>query len=124
MRIRPTVLAALTSRAGPTLAALGLTTLLAFVPAPAAASSGSWRSPVPGAVTEGFDPGRPFEAGRHRGVDLAAPPGAPVRAPCAGAVAFAGAVGSAGRVVTLRCGSWRVTHLPLATITIHPGAAV
>ena len=68
-------------------------------PGPAQAA---WRPPVGGPVTRPFDPGsRPFEAGRHRGVDLQAAPGAPVRAPCSGTVAFAGAVGSAGGVVTL-----------------------
>ena len=72
-------------------------------------------APVTGSVERGFDPGRPFEAGRHRGVDLAAPPGTPVRAACGGPVAFAGRIGGAG-IVTLRCGPWRVTHMPLATV--------
>ncbi len=81
-------------------------------------------APVPGDVTRGFDPGRPFEAGRHRGVDLAAAPGAPVRAACTGPVAFAGRIGSSGGVVTLRCGPWRVTHMPLATITARTGREV
>jgi Peptidase family M23 len=72
-------------------------------------------APVQGDVTRGFDPGRPYEGGRHRGVDLAAAPGTPVRAACGGPVAFAGRIGSAG-IVTLRCGSWRVTHMPLAAI--------
>jgi Peptidase family M23 len=83
-----------------------------------------WRPPVRGEVARVFDPGRPFEAGRHRGVDLAAPPGTEVRAPCAGEVAFAGPVAAAGRVVTLRCGTWRVTHLPLAATAVRAGAAV
>jgi hypothetical protein len=72
-------------------------------------------APVPGEITRGFDPGLPFEAGRHRGVDLAAAPGTPVRAACSGPVAFARRIGGAG-IVTLRCGPWRVTHMPLATI--------
>ena len=74
-------------------------------------------APVGGPVERGFDSGRPFEAGRHRGVDLAAAPGTPVRAACSGPVAFAGRIGSSGGIVTLRCGPWRVTHMPLATIT-------
>jgi hypothetical protein len=73
-------------------------------------------APVGGPVERGFDPGRPFEAGRHRGIDLAAAPGTPVRAACSGPVAFAGRIGAAG-IVTLRCGSWRVTHMPVAPIT-------
>jgi Peptidase family M23 len=74
-------------------------------------------APVAGPVERGFDPGRPFESGRHRGIDLAAAPGTPVRAACGGRVAFAGRIGSSGGIVTLRCGPWRVTHMPLATIS-------
>lgn len=73
-------------------------------------------APVTGPVAQDFDPGRPFEAGRHRGVDFAAAAGTPVRAACGGPVAFAGRIGGAG-IVTVRCGRWRVTHIPLATIT-------
>ena len=82
-------------------------------------SSSSPRSSGP--VERGFDPGRPFEAGRHRGIDLAAAPGTPVRAACAGPVVVAGRVGSSGGVVTVRCGPWRVTHMPLATIGVRGG---
>ena len=73
-------------------------------------------APVTGPVSRDFDPGRPFEAGRHRGVDFAAAPGTPVRAACTGRVVFARRIGSDG-IVTLSCGAWRVTHMPLATIT-------
>ena len=105
--------------------ALAAAALAPLALAPVAHAAAPWRPPVSGAVARGFDPGaHPFEAGRHRGVDLAAPPGSTVRAPCAGRVAFAGAVGTNGRVVTLRCGPWRVTHLPLGTITARPGATV
>ena len=79
--------------------------------------------PVQGPVVRAFDFSGPFRAG-HRGADLAAPPGAPVRAPCAGSVAFAGPAASNGRVVTLLCGRWRVTHLPLAEIAVREGARV
>ena len=80
-------------------------------------------APVQGEVTRGFDPGRPFEGGRHRGVDLAAAPGTLVRAACTGPVAFAGRIAGTG-IVTVRCGPWRVTHMPLATIAVRGGAAV
>jgi Peptidase family M23 len=80
-------------------------------------------APVAGPVEREFDPGRPFEAGRHRGVDLAAAPGTPVRAACGGFVAFAGRIGASG-IVTLRCGPWRVTHMPLATLTVRAGASI
>ena len=42
-------------------------------------------SPVPGDVARGFSyAGDPFAAGHHRGVDLAARAGEPVRAACGG----------------------------------------
>jgi hypothetical protein len=86
----------------------------------------SWRTPVEGAaVTRAFDLGaNPFEGGRHRGVDLAAVAGSAVRAPCAGEVVVAGRVGTSGRVVTVRCGPWRVSHMPLATIATRRGEHV
>jgi hypothetical protein len=104
--------------AAPVIAAL----LLAVLASPASAA---WRPPVPGALTRPFAvTANPFEAGQHRGIDLRARPGTSVRAPCAGRVVVAGRVGTSGGVVTLRCGRWRVTHLPLATITVHAGTSV
>jgi Peptidase family M23 len=95
-----------------------LLTLLVAAPAHAA-----WRPPVDGAVARGFDPGRsPYEGGRHRGIDLAAPPGSVVRAPCSGRVLVAGRVGTSGRVVTVLCGRWRVSQLPLATVLVRRGS--
>jgi hypothetical protein len=82
-------------------------------------------APVGGPVMRGFDVGvNPFAGGHHRGVDLAAPPGSVVRAPCAGRVVVAGRVGSSGGVVTVRCRRWRVTVMPLATIGVRRGATV
>ena len=84
-------------------------------------SSLSRRSPAPSSA--GSIPGARSRRGRHRGIDLAAAPGTPVRAACTGPVAFAGRIGAAG-IVTLRCGPWRVTHMPLATIAVRGGAVV
>jgi len=68
--------------------------------------------PVPGAVERPFSyAGDPFARGHHRGVDLAATPGAPVRAACSGRVTFAGRAGAGA--VAIRCGRFSVTHLPL-----------
>jgi hypothetical protein len=84
-----------------------------------------WLWPVEGQPVRGFDLGaNPFEGGRHRGVDLAAAPGDPVRSACAGRVAFAGQVADAGRVVSVVCGRWRVTYLPLRSIAVRPRARV
>jgi hypothetical protein len=102
-----------------------LAAIIAFALLPAGLAGAAWRPPVPGEVVRAFDLGAdPFEAGRHRGVDLAAAPGSLVRAPCAGPVAFAGQAGTSGRVVTLRCGAWHVTDLPLASIAVREGATV
>jgi murein DD-endopeptidase MepM/ murein hydrolase activator NlpD len=98
--------------------------VLALVAATEPAAAG-WRPPVGGEVVRPFDLGAdPFEAGRHRGADLAAAPGAAVRAPCAGPVVVAGRVGTSGRVVTLRCGRWRVSHMPFATLAVRAGQVV
>jgi len=96
--------------------------------APAAAVSSdavSWARPVSGRVTRGFDlHGSPFAAGQHRGVDLWVAAGTSVRAPCAGTVVVAGRVGTAGRVVTVACGPWHASVLPLAHADVHRGAHV
>jgi hypothetical protein len=108
--MRPTALLAL------------LAVLLALVPCARAAG---WRRPVPGPVARAFAYGpEPFLRGWHRGVDLAAPPGTPVHAACTGTVVTARGAGPAGGVVTVRCGRWRVTHLPLASVAVHRGQPV
>jgi hypothetical protein len=91
----------------------------------AAARAATWARPVLGRVTSGFDyRGSPFAAGLHRGVDLVARPGAAVGAPCSGRVVVAGRVGTSGRVVTVACGPWRASVLPLASVAVRRGAHV
>ncbi|MEA2291250.1 MAG: hypothetical protein QOF17_270 [Solirubrobacteraceae bacterium] len=98
---------------------------LALVVALAPAAAASWVPPVPGAVARAFHVrGDPFAAGLHRGADFAVPAGAPVRAACGGRVAVAGRIGSSGGVVTIACGRWRVSHLPLSRIVVRRGDAV
>ncbi len=76
--------------------------------------------PVPGPIVRPFAyHGSPFARGLHRGVDLAARPGAAVRAPCDGAVAYAGP-----QAVTLVCGHRRVTLLPVGDVVVRAGAPV
>jgi murein DD-endopeptidase MepM/ murein hydrolase activator NlpD len=96
-----------------------------FVAPAAAAARGRWQQPVAGPVTRAFDyAGNPFAAGRHRGADFAARPGAPVRSACAGRVVFAGTAGANGPTVSVRCGPWRVAYLPLRTLAVRRGARV
>jgi peptidase M23-like protein len=105
--------------------ALLLALTCAAVSAGPAVADARWRAPVPGSVVASFSFAAPaYGAGWHRGVDLAAPPAAPVRAACGGVVAAAGRLPQGGRFVTLRCGPWRVTHLPLAAVAVRPGARV
>jgi peptidase M23-like protein len=85
----------------------------------------TWRRPVAGPVARSFAYGPdPFRRGWHRGVDLAAAAGARIHAACAGTVVTARPAGVVGGVVTIRCGRWRVTHLPLASVAVHRGEAV
>jgi len=77
-------------------------------------------APVPGPVARPFAYGAdPFGAGWHRGADFAAARGARVGAACSGRVVWAGR-----DVVTVRCGSYRVTHLPLESVAVASGARV
>jgi Peptidase family M23 len=97
--------------------------LLLALAAPARATV--WRRPVGGPVLRAFAYGPdPFRRGWHRGVDLAAAPGTAVRAACSGTVVTARVVAGAQGVVTLLCGRWRVTHLPLVSIAVRPRAHV
>lgn len=78
--------------------------------------------PVDGPVVRGFDPPAQRWQPGHRGVDLLAPPGAPVRAAAAGRVGFAGEV--AGKpVVTVWHGSLRTTYEPVRA-AVRPGDLV
>jgi hypothetical protein len=104
--------------------------LLLFVALPPAARGappgGGWRLPVDGEVLARFhySPAHPFAAGQRRGVDLAAAPGAVVRAACSGRVSFAGRVPSGGRGVSVRCGALTATHLGLGRVAVRRGALV
>jgi len=93
---------------------------------PSAALAERWLRPVPGEVARSFSYARatPFASGAHRGADLAAREGAPVRSACAGTVVHAGSVAGQGRVVSVRCGARRVSYLPLARVTVRAGATI
>jgi murein DD-endopeptidase MepM/ murein hydrolase activator NlpD len=109
-----------------TVATAALAAAVLIPPAvPSSALAGRWLRPVPGEVARSFSYARaaPFERGAHRGVDLAAAPGALVRSACTGTVVHAGPVARAGGVVSVRCGARRVSYLPLARVAVRAGAA-
>jgi hypothetical protein len=108
----------------PALVALAAALLLAFLAQRAGAAP--WSAPVDGEVARAFTyrGSEPFRAGRHRGADFAARPGTIVRAACAGRVSFAGRVGRQGGVVSVACGPWRVSYLPLRGLAVRAGTRV
>jgi murein DD-endopeptidase MepM/ murein hydrolase activator NlpD len=76
------------------LVACMLAIAFALLPSPGgvAHAAGTWTWPLTGPVIHGFEPPTsPFGAG-HRGIDIAAPVGTPVRSAEAGTVTFAGKV--------------------------------
>jgi hypothetical protein len=102
-----------------------LVVVSALTPSVSAAAAREWRWPVDAGVSRGFSlPPGFYAAGGHRGVDFGAASGSPVRAACAGRVTFAGRVPPDAGVVTVSCGPWRVTHLPLASVSVRPGSRV
>jgi len=106
------------------LAALALA-LLCGALLPGVAVAARWARPVPGDVARPFHFGAdPFRAGQHRGADLEAPPGTAVRSACAGRVRFAGRVAGEGRVVSVRCGRWRVSYVGLGELSVRAGERV
>ncbi len=87
-------------------------------PAPVAVPVQHFRVPVPGpavAVTAFDPPDQPWLTG-HRGVDLAADPLAPVRAPFAATVLFAGSVGGKPVVSLDHGGGLRTTYEPVSAV--------
>jgi len=86
----------------------------------------AWTWPVDGPVLRPFQFGDdPYAAGQHRGVDIGAPSGTPVRAPAGGAVTFAGSVPGGGRTVTIRTGEgYAVTLVHLGSIAVASSASV
>ena len=108
----------------PTLTVLLVCVTLGAWLGPEAAVAAGWTAPVPGPPTRLFALGPdPFARGQHRGVDLDAAPGEPVRSACTGRVLFAGRVTGIG-TVSVRCGPWRVTYAPLERVAVRATALV
>ncbi|MEU0115743.1 M23 family metallopeptidase [Streptomyces bobili] len=87
-------------------------------PSPVPAIARSWPVGIRPSVLRGWDPPATPYARGHRGVDLAAPAGAPVRAVAAGRVLFAGRVAGRGVVSLELTGTGtpplRTTYEPVA----------
>ncbi|HYZ91868.1 MAG TPA: M23 family metallopeptidase [Actinomycetota bacterium] len=80
----------------------------AQTPQPAPRPGASHAVPLYGEVVRVYDaPDDPFAPG-HRGIDVAAPPGSPVRASATGVVSFAGSV-AGNRTVTVDHGGGLLT---------------
>ena len=92
----------------------------------AAAPARAWLWPVDGLVIRPFSNGTdPYAGGQHRGIDIGAPVGTPVRAGAAGVVSFAGPVPGYGRVVTIRTpDGFAVTHAQLGSLLVDEGLVV
>lgn len=99
-----------------------------FIPLPLAAAElpapGAWLRPVPGAVARPFVAPLSRYGPGHRGADLVAPPGTPVRAANAGEVSFAGSVAGSLHVVIAHAGGLRTSYSFLATVAVRRGQRI
>src|SRR6188472_19021 len=84
----------------------------------------AWAWPVDGPVLRPFVLGDdPYAGGQHRGVDIGAPAGTPVRAPAAGTVSFAGTVPTGGKTITIRTADGYARYAPAPRFHLCPAGA-
>lgn len=106
------------------LVAVPVMTTPMFVRPVHAPAAGVWVWPVTGPVIRGYDPpDAPYGAG-HRGIDIAAGAGTPVRAADAGVVTFAGTVGGQLFVTVNHGGGLVSTYSWLSQLLIRRDALV
>lgn len=87
-------------------------------------AAGTYAWPVEGPVIRGFDPPeQPYGTG-HRGIDIGADPGTPVRAAEDGVVAFAGPIGGSLFVSIDHADGIRTTYSWLSTVAVSRGQEV
>jgi Peptidase family M23 len=92
--------------------------------APTDGGGGGWVRPVDGAVVRPFEqPASVYGVG-HRGVDLAAAPGTPVRAANDGVVSFAGTVAGTLHVTITHAGNLRTSYSFLSAVSVRTGQVV
>ena len=86
----------------------------------------AWTWPAAGPVLRPFTLGDdPYAGGQHRGVDIAAEAGTPIRAPAAGVVSFAGTVPTGGKTITIRTADgYAVTLQRLGSTSVPRALAV
>jgi hypothetical protein len=87
----------------------------------------AWTWPADGPVLQpfSFDPGKPYAAGQHRGIDIGAPAGAPVLAPAGGTISFAGTVPGGGLTLAIHTpDGYSATLVHLGAIKVARGATV
>jgi hypothetical protein len=86
----------------------------------------SWVWPARGDVITPYRNGTdPYATGQHRGIDIAAPTGAAVRAAAGGDVRFAGTSGSSGLAISIRTADgYDTSYLHLSSLEVRAGARV
>ncbi|MEW6059320.1 MAG: M23 family metallopeptidase [Actinomycetota bacterium] len=100
---------------------LPIAVVLAWLAPAYAGAAGEWSWPVVGPVIHGFDaPSTPYGSG-HRGIDIAAAFGTPVRAPAPGVVKFAGQVGGELFVSIDHGGGLVSSYSWVSTVLVHKG---